>query len=115
MMQSLIDAVKVFGPAGVRFLILVLAVGVVLAFHRRTGRAARWYFALVLAGYWILASPACSERLVRWEGGAHRPLAHAAGARGAPTRVVVVAGHHSLLSHRHAVNPDFWHAGQRVP
>ncbi len=56
MMQSMIDAVKVFGPAGVRFLILVLAVGVVLAFHRRTGRAARWYFALVLAGYWILAS-----------------------------------------------------------
>jgi len=114
MMQSMIDAVKVFGPAGVRFLILVLAVGVVLAFHRRTGRAARWYFALVLAGYWILASPACSEQLVRWEGGAYRPVANAAEARGARTVVVLGAGNYSIQSRGLSINQVSWEGALRL-
>ena len=114
MMQSLIDAVKVFGPAGVRFLILVLAVGVVLAFHRRTGRAARWYFALVLAGYWIPASPACSEQLVRWEGGAYRPVANASEARGARTVVVLGAGNSSIQSRGLSINQVSWEGALRL-
>jgi len=113
-MQSIIDALKLFGPTSVRFLILVLAAGVALAFLRRTERAARWYFALVLAGYWILASPACAERLVRWEGGAYRPVASAAEARGARTVVVLGAGNYSIQSRGLSINQVSWEGALRL-
>src|SRR5258706_1413684 len=114
MMQSVIEALKLFGPASVRFLILALAVGVVLAFLRRTERAARWYFAVVLGGYWILASPACAERLLRLEGGAYRPLTSATDARGARTVVVLGAGNFTIQSHGQSINQVSWQGALRV-
>ena len=114
MMQSAIDALKLFGPASLKFLIVVLAVGVVLAFLRRTERVARWYFALVLAGYWILASPACAERLLLWEGGAYRPLASAEEARGARTVVVLGAGNYTIQSRGLSINQVSWQAALRL-
>jgi uncharacterized SAM-binding protein YcdF (DUF218 family) len=89
--QAIVEPLKLlFRPSSVAFLVIVLAFGVALSFIRRTQRAARWYFAAVLAFYWIAAAPACAERLARWEGGGYTPLADAAAARGA--RVVVVLG-----------------------
>jgi uncharacterized SAM-binding protein YcdF (DUF218 family) len=91
-------------PVSVEFLTAVLAVGVVLAFLKRTQRTARWYFLSVLAFYWIGASPACAERLVRWQGGGYRPLAAASEARGARVVVVLGAGNHTIRSGDLALN-----------
>jgi uncharacterized SAM-binding protein YcdF (DUF218 family) len=97
MIEALVDAAKLLGrPASLTFFIALLAIGVALSFWRRTQRSARWYFAAVLLAYWVLASPACAERLVRWEGRGYRPLASAAEARGATLVVVLGAGNSTL-------------------
>jgi uncharacterized SAM-binding protein YcdF (DUF218 family) len=77
-------------PASVEFLVIVLGVGIALATIRRTAAWARWYFGALFVAYWVFATPACAERLVRWSGDGSQPLAHATDAHGA--RVVVVLG-----------------------
>ena len=68
MIQAIVDALKPYlRPSTVTFFVLVLAVGVALAFGRRTQRFARWYFAAALAGFWIASAPACAERLIERE------------------------------------------------
>jgi uncharacterized SAM-binding protein YcdF (DUF218 family) len=83
-------------PTSVTFFLAVIAFGLVLAFVRRTQRLARWYFAALFATCWIVASPACAERLVEWRGRGYRPLATAADARGATVVVVLGAGNQTI-------------------
>src|SRR5262249_62126562 len=79
MIDAVVDAAKQFaGPASLTFFIALLAVGVALSFWRRTQRGARWYFTAVLVSYWVLASPACAERLLGGGGPAGLPPARAA-------------------------------------
>src|SRR6185369_176237 len=74
-MQAVLDALKESArPTSVTFFLAVIAFGVIVAFIRRTERLARWYFAALFATYWIVASPACAERLVEWRGRGYRPL-----------------------------------------
>jgi uncharacterized SAM-binding protein YcdF (DUF218 family) len=97
MIEAFVDAAKLFGrPASLTFFIALLAIGVALSFWRRTQRAVRWYFTAVLISYWVLASPACAERLVRWEGGAYRPLANATESRGAKLVVILGGGNNTM-------------------
>jgi len=97
MIDALVDAAKLFArPASLTFFIALLAIGVALSFWRRTQRGARWYFTAILVSYWVLASPACAERLVRWQGRAYQPLARAADARGARLVIVLGAGNSTM-------------------
>jgi uncharacterized SAM-binding protein YcdF (DUF218 family) len=104
-MQAVVNALKEFArPASLTFFVAVVAVGVAMAFIRRTQRFARWYFAAVLATCWIVASPACAERLVQWRGGGYRPIASAADARGARIVVVLGAGNETVQAGGLALN-----------
>jgi uncharacterized SAM-binding protein YcdF (DUF218 family) len=95
----IVDFLKQFArPSSVTFLVVLLTAGVVLVFVRRTQRYARWYFAAVLAFYWIGTSPMFIERLISWQGGEYRPIAAAAEARGARTVVVLGAGNYTIRS-----------------
>ncbi|HKB10081.1 MAG TPA: YdcF family protein [Vicinamibacterales bacterium] len=115
MIDALVDAGKLFArPASVTFFVALLAVGVGLSFWRRGQRAARWYFVAVLMSYWVLASPAIAERLVQWEGGAYRPLASAADARGATMVVVLGAGNSTLRLGSLVINQVSLGGGLRV-
>jgi uncharacterized SAM-binding protein YcdF (DUF218 family) len=97
MIDAFVDAAKLFArPASLTFFIALLAIGVALSFWRKTQRGARWYFAGVLVSYWVIASPACAERLVRWQGRAYRPLASAAESRGSKLVVVLGAGNSTM-------------------
>jgi uncharacterized SAM-binding protein YcdF (DUF218 family) len=97
MIEAIVDAAKLFArPASLTFFLALLAIGIALSFWRRTQRGVRWYFTAVLISYWVLASPACAERLVRWEGRAYRPLANAAESRGAKLVVVLGAGNNTM-------------------
>jgi uncharacterized SAM-binding protein YcdF (DUF218 family) len=92
-----VDLLKQFArPSSVSFLAILLTVGVVLAFVRRSQRYARWYFVAVLALYWIGASPVFVEPLIRWQGAGYRPITTAAEARGARTVVVLGAGSYTI-------------------
>ena len=104
MIQIAIDGLKVLGPASFRFHLVVLAVGVGLAFLPRTKRIARWYFAAVFAGYWIVASPACAERLAVWKGSGYHAIASPEEARGARTVIVLGAGNYSVQSGGRSIN-----------
>jgi hypothetical protein len=65
MIDGFVEALKLVArPASLTFFLALLAIGVALAFWRRTQRVARWYLAAVFASYWVVASPACAERLV---------------------------------------------------
>jgi len=97
MIEALVDGAKLFArPASLTFFIALLALGVLLQFRARTRRAARWYFLAMLVAYWVLASPACAERLVSWQGGRYRPIASAADAPGATLVVVLGAGNSTM-------------------
>src|SRR5262249_29172888 len=97
MIDALVDAAKLFArPASLTFFIALIAIGVALSFWRRTQRGARWYFTALLVSYWVFASPACAERLVRWQGRAYHPLASPAEARGARLVVVLGAGNSTM-------------------
>jgi uncharacterized SAM-binding protein YcdF (DUF218 family) len=97
MIQAIVEPMKLLlRPSSVAFLIIVLAFGVALSFIRRTQKAARWYFVALLACYWIVAAPACAERLAMWEGGGYTPLADVAAARGATVVVVLGAGNSTI-------------------
>ena len=97
MIDGFVEALKLVArPASLTFFLALLATGVALAFWRRTQRVARWYLAAVFASYWVVASPACAERLVSWQGGGYRPLADAAEARGAKMVVVLGAGNSTM-------------------
>jgi uncharacterized SAM-binding protein YcdF (DUF218 family) len=96
-METLVGVLKMSAPPStVTFLIAVLAPGIALAFIRRTGRIARWYFAAVFLGYWICSTPACAERLVMWSAGDARPIMRVAEAGGARIVVVLSAGNQTL-------------------
>jgi uncharacterized SAM-binding protein YcdF (DUF218 family) len=96
-MQTVVDVLKMSArPTSVTFLIVVLAVGVALAFARRTAPHARWYFLSVFAGFWIFSAPACVERLVTWSGSGFGPLVRAADAHGATTIVVLGGGNYTF-------------------
>ena len=56
-MQAVVEVLKAsLRPSSVTFLIAMLSVGVLLSFPRRTQRIARWYFAALLAMYWIVSA-----------------------------------------------------------
>lgn len=114
-MQTVIDLLKLAArPTSVTFLVVVLSVGVVLAFVRRTAHVARWYFLAVLAGFWIFSSPACAERLVRWSGNGVGPLTRAADARGATVVVVLGAGNFTFHVGDLTLNVASWPTALRV-
>jgi uncharacterized SAM-binding protein YcdF (DUF218 family) len=113
--QAIVDILKQFlRPSSITFLLLLIAVGVVLAFVRRTHRLARWYFAAVLAVYWVLATPACAERLVLWQGGGYQPIEHAAEARGASLVVVLGGGNGTIQAGGYTLNQVPWLAALRI-
>jgi|SRR5262245_491483 len=115
MIDAFVDAAKLFArPSSLTFFIAVLAIGVALSFWRRTQRSARWYFTAVLVSYWVLASPACAERLVRWQGRAYHPLASATEARGATLVVVLGAGNSTLQFGDFVINQVSLGAGLRL-
>jgi uncharacterized SAM-binding protein YcdF (DUF218 family) len=114
-MQAVVEALKEFArPSSLTFFIGVAAIGVALAFIRRTARLARWYFAAVVATGWIVTSPACAERLVHWRGGGYRPLAAAADARGATVVVVLGAGNQTIQARGLTLNRVSWAGALRV-
>jgi uncharacterized SAM-binding protein YcdF (DUF218 family) len=95
----IVEFLKQFArPSSVSFLVVLLTVGVVLVFVRRTQRYARWYFLAVLAFYWIGTSPVFIERLISWQGAGYRPIDSPAEARGARTVVVLGAGNYTIRS-----------------
>jgi uncharacterized SAM-binding protein YcdF (DUF218 family) len=113
--QQIVEVLKAIGrPASILFIIGVLAVGVALAFRRRTERAARWYFLAVVASYWVLSTPACAERLIDWAGRPYVPLASAADARGARIVVVLGAGNNTIQSRGFVLNEVTEEAALRV-
>jgi len=115
MIQQFVEVLKVIGrPASITFVIGVLVVGVVLAFRRRTERAARWYFACVAALYWMLSTPVCAERLIEWAGRPYVPLATRAEARGARIVVVLGAGNNTIQSRGLVLNEVTEEAALRV-
>ncbi|PYR36148.1 MAG: hypothetical protein DMF93_20455 [Acidobacteria bacterium] len=115
MIQQVVEVLKVIGrPASITFILFVLAVGVALAFRRRTERGARWYFVAVVAAYWVLSTPACAERLVEWAGRPYVPLAAAAEARGARIVVVLGAGNNTIQSRGFVLNEVTEEAALRV-
>jgi uncharacterized SAM-binding protein YcdF (DUF218 family) len=104
-MQAVLEALKESArPTSVIFFLAVIAFGVLLAFVRRTQRLARWYFVALFATYWIVASPACAERLVEWRGRGYRPLSIAADARGATVVVVLGAGNQTIQARGLTIN-----------
>jgi len=104
-MQAVLEALKESArPTSVTFFLALIAFGVIVAFIRRTERLARWYFAALFATYWIVASPACAERLVEWRGRGYRPLSIAADARGATVVVVLGAGNQTIESRGLTIN-----------
>src|SRR5262249_44001311 len=104
-MQPFIELLKIVArPASVVFLVALLGVGLVLAFRRRTMRAARWYFVGVFAFYWVFTTPACSEWLVRRASASYPAIAAPADARGARTIVVLGAGNATIRAGGQALN-----------
>jgi uncharacterized SAM-binding protein YcdF (DUF218 family) len=115
MIQQIVEVLKVIArPASITFIIGALAVGVALAFWRRSAQAARWYFAILLGGYWIVSTPACAERLVAAAGRPYVPLAAAADARGARTVIVLGAGNNTIQAGGLVLNQVTYEAGLRV-
>ncbi len=114
MIQIAIEGLKALGPASLDLYLVVLAVGVVLAFLPRTKRVARWYFAAVFIGYWIVASPACAERLVAWKGAGYHAISAPEEARGARTVVVLGAGNYSVQYKGRSLNQVPWDGALRL-
>jgi len=114
MIQIAVEGLKALGPASFKFHLVVLAVGVVIAFLPRTKRVARWYFAAVFIGYWIVASPACAERLVAWKGAGYHAISAPEEARGARTVVVLGAGNYSVQSEGRSINQVSWDGALRL-
>jgi len=115
MIQQVVEVLKaIVRPASILFIIGVLAVGIALAFRRRTERAARWYFVAVVASYWALSTPACAERLIEWAGRPYVPIASAAEARGARIVVVLGAGNNTIQSRGFVLNQVTEDAALRV-
>jgi uncharacterized SAM-binding protein YcdF (DUF218 family) len=114
-MQPLIDALKTeLRPSSLTFLVTVLSIGVLLSFIRRTQRISRWYFAALLALFWIGSAPACAERLMRWQSGKYPPVLSAADARGATVVVVLGAGNVTIQAGGRSLNQLTWTAALRV-
>jgi len=114
-MQAAVDVLKEFArPSSLTFFIMVVGLGVALAFIRRTAWIARWYFAALVATVWIVSSPACAERLVQWRGRDYRPLERAADARGATVVVVLGAGNQTIQSRGLTLNRTTWTGALRV-
>jgi uncharacterized SAM-binding protein YcdF (DUF218 family) len=104
-MQAFIDALKTgLRPSSLTFLVAALSIGVLLSFIRRTQRISRWYFAALLALFWIGSAPACAERLMRWQSGAYPPIVTAADARGATVVVVLGAGNVTIQAGGRSLN-----------
>jgi uncharacterized SAM-binding protein YcdF (DUF218 family) len=101
-------------PSSVTFLIAVLAVGVFVAVCRRTRRLAGAYLTVAFTGYWILATPACAERLVAWQSGHYPSVESASDARGASLIVVLGAGDVTIESRGYRLNELPWMAALRI-
>jgi uncharacterized SAM-binding protein YcdF (DUF218 family) len=113
--QPILDSLKpLLRPSSTTFFVLVLAIGVVLAFARRTQRLARWYFAGALVVFWIASAPACAERVMQWEAAKYPPLATAADARGASVVVVLGSGNTTVQAHGFTLNLVPWIAALRI-
>jgi uncharacterized SAM-binding protein YcdF (DUF218 family) len=113
--QSIVDVLKAFlRPSSITLMLCLIAVGVVLAFIKRTERVARWYFAALLAGFWVLSAPACAERLVMWQGGEYRPLESPADAHGASVVVVLSGGGATVQARGYTLNQLPWVTALRV-
>ena len=86
----MLDTIKLtLQPASITMMLALLACGLVLLYARpRWGR--RW-FAFVLLGYWVLASPIGAGLLARSLSAGYAPLQAIAEAQGA-TAVVVLGG-----------------------
>jgi uncharacterized SAM-binding protein YcdF (DUF218 family) len=114
-MQALVDTLKVVArPSSLTFLVAALSVGVLMSFMRRTQRIARWYFAALLAFFWIASAPACAERLTKWRSGGYRPIATASDARGATVVVILGGGNNTIQAAGRSLNQLTWTAALRV-
>jgi len=114
-MQPLINLLKQFArPASVTFLVAALAAGIAISFVPRIRRAGRWYFAALLAFYWIASAPACVERLIVWQSDRYHPLATAADARGARVVVVLSAGNDTIQASGLSLNQVSWTGALRL-
>jgi len=103
--QAMLEPLKQFmRPSSTTFFVLVLAIGVALAFTRRTQKFARWYFAMALAAFWLASVPACAERLMQREAARFPPLTTAADARGASVVVILGSGNATIQSHGLTLN-----------
>lgn len=77
-------------------LVLLMGVGVLLLYVRRTSTAGRRWLTAVLLAYWLLATP-LGSRLVSWPLASHQPhLTSIADAGGAQAVVMLGAG---IVSH----------------
>jgi len=113
--QAVVDALKQFArPTSITFLLGALAVGLALLLLKRAQRAARWYFAALLAFYWIVSTPAVIEPILRWEQARYRPIATAADARGAHLIVVLGAGNATIQAAGQSLNFVPWAAALRL-
>ena len=101
----MIDQLKPFlRPSSTTFFVIVVAIGVALAFARRTQKFARWYFAVALGGFWIASTPACAERLMQREAARFPPLATPADARGASVVVILGSGNATIQAYGLTLN-----------
>ena len=115
MIQTVVDVVKIYArPGSIHLLVLLLGVGAVMAFPKRTQRLARWYFLLLFAATWILTTPACAERLVGWRADGSRPLASASDAQGARVVVVLGAGNLTFRARGLSLSAIAWAANFRI-
>lgn len=113
-MRTVLDVFKELRPTSIAFLLGVLAVGVALAFGRRTRSIGRWYFLALLLGFWIFSTPACVEPLVAWRARDFGPLTRAADARGAATVVILGGGNRAWRIGDLTVNVVAGNTGFRV-
>lgn len=105
MIQPIVEALKHFArPTSIVFLIAALAIGVIVAFRKRTQPLARWYFAALLAFYWIASAPAFVEPILRWEQNRYPVLTTAADARNARIIVVLGAGNATIKAAGQSLN-----------
>jgi uncharacterized SAM-binding protein YcdF (DUF218 family) len=114
-MQPFVELLKQFlRPSSITFMLALIAGGIGLSFLRRTQRFARWYFLAVFAMFWMLSAPACSERLLLWQGGGYLPIERAADARGARLVVVLGAGNATIQARGYTLNQVAWVAALRI-
>jgi uncharacterized SAM-binding protein YcdF (DUF218 family) len=103
--QLFVETLKQFArPTSVVFLVAALAIGVFLSFRKRTQTKARWYFAGLLAFYWVVSAPVFVEPILRWQQGRYQVLTSAADARHARLIVVLGSGNATIQAAGQSLN-----------